>query len=133
MPVMIVTTQLPPRLRATTGTTTLTTAIAITVTTTFKIPSHQVHHQIRLKIYPLNQSTGEWKQGTTLIVEDSMIAVLTEANFSRNRKVKVHFLPGAKTEDLMFRVIPYLNKKPDNIIMYKETNNGPYSNEKIIY
>ena len=44
-----------------------------------------------------DQSTGEWKKGTTLIVGDSMIAGLREAKLSRNRKVKVRFLPGAKT------------------------------------
>ena len=80
-----------------------------------------------------DQSTGEWKKGTTLIVGDSMIAGLREAKLSRNRKVKVRFLPGAKTEDLMFHLIPYLNKKPDNIIIHIGTNDGPYNNENTIY
>ena len=44
-----------------------------------------------------DQSTSEWKKGKALIVGDSMIAGLRGAKLSRNRKVKVRFLPGAKT------------------------------------
>ena len=73
------------------------------------------------------------KKGTTFIVGDSMIAGLREAKLSRNRNVKVRFLPGAKTEDLMFHLIPYLNKKPDNITIHIGTNDGPYNNENTIY
>ena len=62
-----------------------------------------------------------------------MIAELSEAKLSRNRKVKVSFLQSVKTEDLMIRLIPYLNKKPNNIIIHTRTNDGPYSNEKTIY
>ena len=62
-----------------------------------------------------------------------MISGLREAKLLRNRKVKVRFPPGAKTEDLMFHLIPYLNKKPDNIIIHIGTNDGPYSNENAIY
>ena len=69
-----------------------------------------------------------------------MIAGLREAKLSRNRKVKVRFLPGAKTEDLMFHLIPYLiphlipyHKKPDSIIIHIGTNDGPYNNENTIY
>ena len=72
-----------------------------------------------------NQSSGEGKKGTTLIVGDSMICGLREAKLSRNRKVKVRFLPGTKREDLMFHLIPYLNKKFDNIIIHIGTNDGP--------
>ena len=61
-----------------------------------------------------------------------MIGGLREAKLSRNRKVKVRLLPGAKTEDLMFHLIPYL-KKPDNIIIHIGTNDGPYNNENTIY
>ena len=61
-----------------------------------------------------DQSTGEWKKGTTLIVGDSMFAGLREAKLSRNR-------------------IPYLNKKPDNIIIHIGTNDGPYNYENTIY
>ena len=45
-------------------------------------------------------------KGKTLIVGDSMIAGLRQAKLSRNKKVKVPFLLGAKTEDLMFHLIP---------------------------
>ena len=60
-----------------------------------------------------------------------MIAGLREAKLSRNRKVKVRFLSDAKTENVMFHLIPYL-KKP-NIIMHTGTNDGPCSNEDAIY
>ena len=62
--------------------------------------THRTKHKSKNKSQ--DQSIGEWKKGITLIVGDSMIAGLREAKLSRNRKVKVRFLPGAKTEDLMF-------------------------------
>ena len=33
----------------------------------------------------------------------------------------------------MFHLIPYLHKKPDNIIIHFGTNDGPYSDENAIY
>ena len=54
------------------------------------------------------------KNGNNLNCGDSMIAGLRGAKVSRNRKVKIRFLPGAKAEDLMFHLIPYLNKKHNN-------------------
>ena len=33
----------------------------------------------------------------------------------------------------MFHLIPYLNKKPDNITIHIEANDGSYSNESAIY
>ena len=62
-----------------------------------------------------------------------MIAGLREAKLLRNRKVKVCFLTVVKTEDLMFHLLPYFNRKPDNIIMHIGTNDGPYNNENTIY
>ena len=62
-----------------------------------------------------------------------MIEGLREVKLSRNRKVKVRFLLGAKTEDLMFHLILYLNKKADDIIIHIGTNDGPYNNENTIY
>ena len=53
--------------------------------------------------------------GTTLNVRGSMIIELREAQLLRNGKAKVCFLPEAKTEDLKFHLISYLNKKPDRI------------------
>ena len=63
---------------------------------------------------PPDQSTAEWKIRTALVVGDSMIAGLREAKLSRNRKVKICFLPCAKTEDLMFHLISYLYMYWDN-------------------
>ena len=53
----------------------------------------------------------EWRKGTTLVIGDSMLAGLREAKLSRNKKIKVCFLPGAKTEDLQYHLIPYLKEK----------------------
>ena len=75
----------------------------------------------------------EWKKGTTLVIGDSMLAGLREAKVSRNKKVKVHFFPGAKTEDIQYHLIPYLNKKSDNIIIHIGTNDIPYKSEDLIY
>ena len=63
----------PPRARTTVGLRTITTPIATTIATTFKIPLHQIH----LKMNQPIKSPGEWKKGTTLTVGDSMIAGLT--------------------------------------------------------
>ena len=62
-----------------------------------------------------------------------MISELREAKLLWNRKVKICFLPGAKAEDLMFHLTPYLNKVPNNIIIHIGTNDGPDSNENAIY
>ena len=75
----------------------------------------------------------ERKKGTTLLIGDSMLAGLREAKLSRNKKIKVRFLPGAKTEDLQYHLIPYLKKKPDNIIIHIGTNDSPYKSEDLIY
>ena len=41
-----------------------------------------------------------------------MIAGMREAKLSSNKKIKVQFFPGAKTEDLMFHLILNLKKIP---------------------
>ena len=61
-----------------------------------------------------------------------MIAGLREAKLSSNKKINVQFFPGAKTEDVMFHLIPNL-KKPYNIIIHIETNDAPYKNENVLY
>ena len=61
-----------------------------------------------------------------------MIAGLREAKLSSNKKIKVRFFSGARTEDLMFHLIPNL-KKPDNIIIHLGTNDAPCKNENILY
>ena len=55
-----------------------------------------------------------------------MIAGLREAKLSSNKKIKVRFFPGTKTEDLMFHLIPNLK----NIIIHIGTNDAPYKKEK---
>ena len=62
-----------------------------------------------------------------------MITGLRVVKLSRNRKVKVRFLPSAKTENLMFHQIPCVIKKSDNIIIHIRTNDEPYSNKNTIY
>ena len=61
------------------------------------------------EIEPPKQSE-EWRKGTTLITGDSMIAGLREAKLSSNKKIKVRFFPGIKTEDLIFNLIPNLKE-----------------------
>ena len=41
-----------------------------------------------------------------------MIADLRQAKLSNNKKIKVRFFPDAKTEDLMFHLIPNLKQSP---------------------
>ena len=40
-----------------------------------------------------------------------MIASLREAKLTGYKKINVRFFPGAKTQDLMFHLIPNLKKK----------------------
>ena len=70
-------------------------------------------------------NSEEWKEGTTLVIGDSILAGLRGAKLSSNKKIKVCFFPGAKTEDLQYYLILYLKKKPDNIIIHIGTNDSP--------
>ena len=70
-----------------------------------------------------------WKQGTTLIIGDSMIGGIEERRL-RNTKVRSH--PGASIEDLHFHITPYLRKKPTNIIIHVGTNNAKSDNSDTI-
>ena len=60
-----------------------------------------------------------------------MLAGLREESLSRNKKIKVRFFPCAKTEDLQYHLIPYVKKKPDNIIIHISTNDSPYKSEDL--
>ena len=62
-----------------------------------------------------------WKDGTTLIIGDSMLGGIEERRL-RNTKVRAH--PGATIEDLHYHITPYLRKKPTNIICHIGTNNA---------
>ena len=62
-----------------------------------------------------------------------MIAGLREEKLSSSKKIKVQFFPGAKTEDLIFHLIPNLKKPPDNIIVHFGTNDASCKNEKVLY
>ena len=101
VPTMIVAIPLPPRARISTAATTKTTPMSTTITTTFKIPLHQINQHIYLKMTPPSpwpQSVNcRTQKGTTLVLEDSMIDELIETMLSINRQVKVCFLPGRKT------------------------------------
>ena len=46
-----------------------------------------------------------------------MIAGMREAKLSSNKKIKVQFFPGAKTEDLMFHLIRNLKKTPTTSLL----------------
>ena len=78
-------------------------------------------------------NSEEWKEGTTLVIGDSILAGLRGAKLSSNKKIKVCFFPGAKTEDLQYYLILYLKKKPDNIIIHIGTNDSPWKSEDLIY
>ena len=45
-----------------------------------------------------------------------MIAGLRKAKLSSNKNIKVRVFPGAKTEDLMFHLIPNLKKSPATLL-----------------
>ena len=62
-----------------------------------------------------------------------MLAGLRETKLSRNKKIIIRFFPGTKTEDLQYHLIPYLKKKPDNIIIHIGTNDSPCKSEDLIY
>ena len=83
------------------------------------------------KIPVLN--SDQWEKGTILVVGDSMLAGLREAKLSKSKTIKVRYFPGGKTEDLQYHLIPYLKKKPDNIIIHVGTNDSPYKTEDLIY
>ena len=69
----------------------------------------------------------------TLIVGESMLAGLREAKISRSKRIKIRYFPERQTEDLQYHLIPYLKKKPDNIIIHTGTNDSPYKTEDFIY
>ena len=62
-----------------------------------------------------------------------MLAGLREPKLSRSKRIKVCYFPGGKTEDLQYHLIPYLKKKPDNIIIHIGTNDSPYKTEDFMY
>ena len=75
-----------------------------------------------------------WKQGTTLIIGDSILYGIDE---SKLKHTKVRVFPGSSIEDIFFNITPLLRKKPSNIILHIGTNNAVYDNssqiiEKII-
>lgn len=68
---------------------------------------------------PIN-SKEIWKNGTTLIVGDSMLYGLEE-NKINNSKIRV--FPGSSIEDMYYNLTPLLRKKPDTVVLHVGTNN----------
>ena len=64
---------------------------------------------------------AHWKEGTTLIIGDSMIGGIEEGRL-RNTKVRTN--PGASVEDMYYQITPYLRKHPSTIICHVGTNNA---------
>ena len=61
-----------------------------------------------------------------------MIPGFREAKLSSNKKIKVRFFPGTKTESNVS--LNYKSKKkPDNIIIHIGTNDAPCKNESALY
>ena len=80
-------------------------------------------------IHPIIENAGsssirQWKKGTTLIADDSMLAGIEEKRISENRSVKVRIFPDATTHNMYDYMKPFLKKNPDNIILYVGTNNS---------
>ena len=72
---------------------------------------------------------AHWREGTTLIIGDSMIGGVDE---SRLRKTKVRVNPGATVEDMFYHITPHLRKHPSNIICHIGTNNAVYDSPEMI-
>lgn len=61
---------------------------------------------------------------------------LRRARLSRNEKVEIRFVfffPAAKLNNLHYYLVPFLAKKPDNIVINIGTKNAPYKNKDNIY
>ena len=78
-------------------------------------------------------NSGQWNKGTSLIVEDLMLAGLRETKLSRSKRIQVRYFPGGKTEDLQYHQIRYPKKEPNNIIIHIRTNYSPYKTEDFAY
>ena len=72
---------------------------------------------------------AQWKEGTTLIIGDSMIGGIDEGRL-RNAKVRVN--PGSTVEDMFFHITPYLRKMPTNIICHIGTNNATDDTSEVV-
>ena len=72
---------------------------------------------------------AQWREGTTLIIGDSMIGGIEEGRLW-NTKVRVK--PGSTVEDMFFHITPYLRKHPSNIICHVGTNNAVTDRSEII-
>ena len=74
-----------------------------------------------------NNLVPAWKKGTTLIVGYSILSGLDESKMSQKRLIKARTFPGATIQGIKFFAVPYLKKKPDNIIIHVGPNNAPHS------
>ena len=72
---------------------------------------------------------AQWREGTTLIIGDSMIGGIEEGRLW-NTKVRVK--PGSTVEDMFFHITPYLRKHPSNIICHVGTNNARDDRSEVI-
>ena len=71
-----------------------------------------------------SSSIKQWKEGTTLIVGDSMLAGMEEKRTSGNRSVKVCIFLGAAIQDMYGYLKPLLKRNLDNITLHVRTNNS---------
>ena len=65
----------------------------------------------------------KWPAGTTLVCGDSIIAGLEEKKLNSHGNVKLRAFKGATVQDMVFNLVPLLNKKPDHVILHIGTNN----------
>ena len=59
----------------------------------------------------VSTSKDHWRNDATLIMGDSTVSGLMEKNMSRNQKVKIRFVSGAKITDMFHYAIPSFEKK----------------------
>ena len=57
---------------------------------------------------------------------DSILSQIREDKLCKKGTIKVRCFPGAKFEDFYHYAIPFINKKPDRIVLHMGTNNDPY-------
>ena len=76
---------------------------------------------------PVLKKQPTWRQGTTLIMGDSILAGLREYKMLRKKLIKVRTFPGATVNDLTLFAVPLLKKKPDKVIVHHVgTNDAPH-------
>ena len=71
-------------------------------------------------------NNDQWPIGTAVIVGDSILNGVVEENLcGQGRVVKIKRFPSSTVDELSHHIIPIIQKKPTNMIIYIETNDAP--------